>query len=91
VNASVLEKIPSAVVLKNQVPKVWSASDLYNNLIFNGDANCPIYEQIPRIGAFEVSYKGYVTFHFSLFSLFSQNYSLAVGHSHQKLLKNLEA
>jgi hypothetical protein len=34
----------SAVVLKNQVPKMWADYDVYNNLIFNDDETNPIYE-----------------------------------------------
>ena len=36
--------------------------DLYNNLIQNEDETCPYFQQVPRIGAFEVSYKGMCVF-----------------------------
>jgi hypothetical protein len=35
---------------------------LYNNLIQNEDETCPYYQQVPRIWAFEVSYKGMLVF-----------------------------
>lgn len=43
-------------VLFNQVPKQWSKSSLYNQLIPNSDASVNVYDMIPRLGAFEVSF-----------------------------------
>jgi hypothetical protein len=46
----------------NEVPKDWAMSDAYCQLIPDNDDNNPCYQMIPRIGAFEVSYKGIVVF-----------------------------
>jgi len=48
--------------MKNQIPKNYLHFDLYNNLIQNDDETCPYYQQVPRIWAFEVSYKGMLVF-----------------------------
>ena len=42
----------------NQVPKEESNCDLYFNLVANNDKDNKFFEQLPRVGAFEVSYKG---------------------------------
>ena len=52
--------MPNAVVLRNQIPKAYLPYDLYCNLIPNEEENTPIYDQVPRTGSFEVSYKGMV-------------------------------
>lgn len=49
---------PGVVVLRNRIPKEYVDYDLYNNLIPNTDDNFEFYDQLPRVGAFEVSYKG---------------------------------
>lgn len=36
--------------------------DLYCNLGYNSDPNVKVYEQVPRVGAFEVSFKGHLIF-----------------------------
>jgi hypothetical protein len=42
------------------IPKSYLPYDIYCNLIPNEDDDMQIYEQVPRTGAFEVSYKGMV-------------------------------
>lgn len=67
------EAIPDAVVLKNMVPKAWAMADIYCQLIPD-DSQREFYEIIPRLGAYEISYKGVVSLkkHFYLYlSLFS--------------------
>lgn len=49
-------------VLRNQIPKEYVDYDLYYNLIPNSDGNSNVYDQLPRVGAFEVSYKGKLIF-----------------------------
>ena len=53
---------PSVRVLRNQIPKSYVDYDLYYNLIPNEDSNSDIFDQLPRVGAFEVSYKGKLIF-----------------------------
>jgi hypothetical protein len=36
--------------------------DIYSNLVQNNDVNLPYYQQLPRLGAFEVSYQGMLLF-----------------------------
>jgi len=48
--------------MKNQIPKSYLPFDLYNNLVPNDDENTPYYQQVPRTGAFEVSFKGMLVF-----------------------------
>jgi hypothetical protein len=48
--------------LFNQVPKEWAMEDIYCQLVPNEDKADPTYAMIPRIGAFEVSYKGVIVF-----------------------------
>lgn len=60
--AAIIDRIPNAIVMKNQIPKSYLNFDLYNNLIQNDDETCPYFQQVPRIGAFEVSYKGMCVF-----------------------------
>lgn len=50
------------MVMKNQIPKSYINFDLYNNLVPNDDQNTPYYQQVPRTGSFEVSYKGMLIF-----------------------------
>ena len=44
------------------VPKEFAMSDIYCQLIPNDDDKNPYYEVIPRIGSFEVSFNGIVSF-----------------------------
>jgi len=48
--------------MRNQIPKEYVDFDLYCNLVPNSDDSCPTFQQIPRTGAFEVSYKGFLIF-----------------------------
>ena len=48
--------------MMNQIPKSYLPFDLYNNLVPNDEETTPYYQQIPRTGAFEVSYKGMLIF-----------------------------
>jgi hypothetical protein len=50
------------MIMKNQIPKAYLPFDLYNNLVPNDDEGVPYYQQVPRTGAFEVSYKGMLIF-----------------------------
>ena len=59
-SGAIIDKVPTAVVMRNQIPKAYLPFDLYCNLIPNDDDNCHIFDQVPRTGAFEVSYKGLV-------------------------------
>ena len=59
---AIIERIPNAVVMKNQIPQKYLPYDLYNNLVPNDDESTPYFQQVPRIGAFEVSYKGLLIF-----------------------------
>lgn len=47
--------------MRNQIPKAYLPYDLYCNLIPNPDPNTPYFQQVPRTGAFEVSFKGLVS------------------------------
>ena len=60
--AAIIDRIPNAIVMKNQIPKNYLHYDLYNNLIQNDDETCPYFAQVPRIYSFEVSYKGMLVF-----------------------------
>lgn len=62
VAGAIIDRIPNAMVMKNQIPKDYLNFDLYNNLIQNDDEGCPYFQQVPRTGAFEVSYKGMLVF-----------------------------
>ncbi len=53
---------PEVSALRNQIPKEYVDYDLYYNLIPNSDGNSNVYDQLPRVGAFEVSYKGKLIF-----------------------------
>lgn len=44
------------------IPKAYLDFEIYNNLIQNDDEVVPHYQQVPRTGAFEVSYKGMLVF-----------------------------
>ena len=62
VSAAICERVPGATVLRNQIPKSYLPYDLYCNLIPNKDQpDRPVFDQVPRTGAFEVSYKGMVS------------------------------
>jgi len=47
---------PEVRVLRNQIPKTYVDFDLYYNLIPNENNNSETFDQLPRVGAFEVSY-----------------------------------
>jgi hypothetical protein len=49
-------------VLMNEVPKAWAMHDTYCQLIPCDNAGIQTYSMIPRIGAFEISYKGILVF-----------------------------
>jgi hypothetical protein len=53
---------PSVTVLRNQIPKSYVDFDLYYNLIPNESDQSSHFDQLPRVGAFEVSYKGKLIF-----------------------------
>ena len=48
----------SVEVFQNQVPKAWAMEDSYCQLIPCDDPENEVYSMIPRIGAFEITYKG---------------------------------
>ena len=54
------EITPGCLVLINEVPKAWVDYEIYCQLIPNNDPNSKTYKVLPRIGAFEVSFKGVV-------------------------------
>ena len=66
VSAAIVEKIPNALTMRNQIPKAYLPYDLYCNLIPNADPNTSYFQQVPRTGAFEVSFKGLVSKDFVL-------------------------
>ena len=59
---AIIERIPLAITMRNQIPKAYLPYDLYCNLIPNSDPNQTSFIQVPRTGTFEVSYKGLVSF-----------------------------
>jgi selT/selW/selH-like putative selenoprotein len=62
VSQAIVERIPNAVTMRNQIPKEYLPFDLYCNLIPNSDANSSAFMQVPRTGSFEVSFKGLLIF-----------------------------
>jgi len=50
------------IVLMNEVPKAWAMQDAYCQLIPCEDEQRMAYSMIPRIGSFEVSYKGILVY-----------------------------
>lgn len=48
-------------VFRNQVPKAWAMEDSYCQLIPD-DTEATEYGMIPRIGAFEVTFKGIIVY-----------------------------
>ena len=48
-------------MLKNQIPKSYVDYDLYYNLVPDESPDYPYFDQLPRLGALEVSYKGNVS------------------------------
>ena len=60
-SAAITQRLPGALVLRNQIPKSYLHYDLYCNLIPNEDEGVTDYDQVPRTGSFEVSYKGLVS------------------------------
>ena len=61
VSSAITQRLPSATVLRNQIPKAYLPYDLYCNLIPNDNENVAVFDQVPRTGSFEVSYKGMVS------------------------------
>ena len=61
-SSAIKARIPSCIVLKNQIPKEYVDHDIYFNLIPNEEENHPYYDQVPRVGAFEVSFRGALLF-----------------------------
>ena len=61
VSTAISIRIPNAVVMRNQIPKSYVDYDLYCNLVANDNPELEVFKQIPRTGAFEVSYKGLVS------------------------------
>ena len=61
VASAILERVPGATVLKNQIPKSYVDYDLYYNLVPDESPDYPYFDQLPRLGALEVSYKGNVS------------------------------
>lgn len=61
VSSAIVQRIPNATVVRNQIPKAYLPYDIYCNLIPNSDPNLPFFQQVPRTGTFEVSYKGLVS------------------------------
>lgn len=62
VSSAIVQRIPNATVVRNQIPRAYLPYDIYCNLIPNSDPNLPFFQQVPRTGAFEVSYKGLLIF-----------------------------
>ena len=58
--SEIAARVPKAVILCNMIPRAYVDFDLYYNLIPD-NANQGVFEQMPRTGAFEVSYKGIVS------------------------------
>ena len=69
-SAYLRDTIPGVQVLKNKIPKQWAMADIYCQLIPN-NSNSEYFEVIPRLGAFEISYKGVV----SIFPCFNELFS----------------
>jgi hypothetical protein len=89
------EIIPNIVVYVNEVPKEWVDYEIYCQLVPNYDPNQATYKVLPRIGAFEVSFKGvvstfllYVTV---IFSSYSQNFFRNYGRTLMQLPRNVES
>lgn len=49
-------------VLFNQVPKRWAEHDAYCQLIPDFEEENLVYDMMPRLGTFEVTYKGIIVF-----------------------------
>ena len=62
IEESVVTMNPDVCVLRNKIPKDYVGFDLYYNLVPNNDENVETFDQLPRVGAFEVSYKGKLIF-----------------------------
>ena len=62
VSNAIVELVPTAMVMRNQIPRQYVDYELYCNLIPSEDVTLPYFKQEPRVGAFEVSYKGLVSF-----------------------------
>ena len=57
-----MAEVPDAIVVINKTPKEWVDHEIYCQLVPNDDDNDPYYNIVPRTGAFEVSFKGVVSF-----------------------------
>ena len=44
VAAAIIERVPNAAVMKNQIPKAYLNYDIYNNLIPNNDESIGFYQ-----------------------------------------------
>jgi hypothetical protein len=55
-----MTKVPGSKVYKNEIPNNYSEMDLYKDSCFKVDDSASSMKLIPQIGAFEVSYKGFV-------------------------------
>ena len=62
VKAAIAGKVPGSVVLFNQIPKDYEKFDLYCSLYYNDDKDNKYFDQNPRLGAFEISYRGKLIF-----------------------------
>jgi hypothetical protein len=61
VKEKLIEKIPGCTAVRNKIPKNHVNYELYCNLVPNEDDREPFFDQVPRTGSFEVSYKGMVS------------------------------
>ncbi len=59
--AAIADRVPELNVVRNQVPKSWVDYDFYVQLVPDENADNPFFPQVPRLAAFEVSYKGIVS------------------------------
>ena len=55
-----MQLVPDCHVVLNMVPKEYAMSDIYSSLVPNADPNQLCYQIVPRIGAFEVSFNGFL-------------------------------
>ncbi len=54
-------QVKGCKVLVNEVPKSWAQNDLYTQMVYNENLETECFVLNPKMGAFEVSYKGIVT------------------------------
>jgi len=62
VSGAITSVVPDSQVIFNLVPKEHAMADIYCQLIPNDDESMPNYEVVPRIGSFEISINGVVSF-----------------------------